>query len=358
PQRSEEYIEPRDGIEEGLVRIWETMLGVSPVGISDNFFDLGGHSLHAARFCGEIEARYDRRIPLATLLENPTIEGFARFLRGDDCEASWSSLVKLQPEGSKPPLFCVHACGAHVFIYRPLIHRLSADQPVYGMQAKGLDGKEECPTRIEEMAANYVKEIRGIQPQGPYYLLGDTLGGLIALEIAQQLYDQGQVTAFLCLLDTSCPLPKSISERVMAHITHVKELGPRQYVLEATLSVRRKLARLRSKEIPLTAAEKELERSVLSDSDPIARVEWAIYQATIVNYRVPKRIYPGKITYFFARDNIYDAREEDKRLRWKTIAGGGFELHVVPGRHDTIKEEPHVALLSRKLMECLVRAQS
>ena len=358
PQRSEEYIGPRDDIEEGLVKIWEDLLGVSPVGISDNFFDLGGHSLHAARFCAEIEERYDRRIPLATLLENPTIEGFARFLRGDGCEASWSSLVKLQPEGSKPPLFCVHACGAHVFIYRPLIHRLSDDQPIYGVQAKGLDGKEECPTRIEEMAANYVKEIRGIQPQGPYYLLGDTLGGLIALEIAQQLYDQGQVTAFLGLLDTSCPLPKSIGERVLAHLTHVKELGPRQYVLETTLSVRRKLARLRSKEIPLTSAEKEFERSVLSDSDPISRVEWAIYQATIVNYQVPKRIYPGKITYFFARDNIYEAREEDKRLRWKTIAGGGFELHVIPGRHDTIKEEPHVALLSRKLMACLDEARS
>ncbi len=358
PHRREQYIGPRDESEERLVRIWETMLGVSPIGITDNFFDLGGHSLLTARFCAEIEVLYGRRLPLATLLENPTVEDLARILRRDDWKASWSSLVKLQPKGSKPPLFCVHACGAHVFIYTPLIRRLSTDQPVYGVQAIGLDGKEEPHTRIEEMAAHYVKEIRGIQPQGPYYLLGDTLGGLIALEIGQQLFDQGQMTAFLGLLDTICPLSKSLGDRLLAHITHVRELGPREYVLNAAWSVRRKLARLLSKDVPLTAVEKELERHVLAADDPIARVEWAIYQATIVNYQLPKRVYPGKITYFFARDNTFDSSVEDKRLRWKTIASGGFELHVVPGRHETIKEEPYVGLLSEKLTACLDQAHS
>ena len=331
---------------------------MTPVGITDNFFELGGHSLLAARFCAEVEGLYGRKLPLATLLENSTVEELASILRGDDWGVSWSSLVKLQPKGSKPPLFCVHACGAHVFIYRPLIRRLNGDQPVYGVQARGLDGKAPPHTRIEEMATHYVKEIRGIQPHGPYYLLGDTLGGLIALEIGQQLYDHGEVTAFLGLLDTSCPLPKSLGDRFLAHFVHVKELGPREYVLNAAWSVRRKLARLMAKDIPLTAAEKELERGVMSSNDPIAQVEWAIYQATIVNYRIPKRIYPGKITYFFARDNIYDARDEDNRLRWKKIAGGGFDLQVVPGRHDTIKEEPNVGLLSRRLMACLDQARS
>ncbi len=354
----EQYIGPRDESEERLGKIWETMLGISPIGITDNFYDLGGHSLLAARFCAEIEGLYGRRLPLSILLENPTVEDLARILRQDDWKASWSSLVKLQPSGSKPPLFCVHACGAHVFIYRSLLRRLSADQPVYGVQAVGLDGKEEPHTRIEDMAAHYVKEIRGIQPQGPYHLLGDTLGGLIAFEIGQQLYDQGQVTAFLGLLDTICPLSKSLGDRLLAHVTHLEESGLSEYVLNAAWSVRRRLARLMSKDVPLTAAEKELANDVSAADDPIARVEWAIYQATIVNYQPPKRVYPGKITYFFARDNTFDSRVEDKRLRWKTIAGGGFELHVIPGRHDTIKEEPHVGLLSEKLMTCLDRAHS
>jgi thioesterase domain-containing protein len=238
------------------------------------------------------------------------------------------------------------------------VRHLSSDQPVYGLQALGLDGKQEPLNSVKQMAAHYVKEIRDFQPEGPYYLVGDTLGGLFALEMAQQLTEQGQKVALLAMFDTACPLPEPVSlrKRIVFHTSHFKDLGAKEYLLAAALAVKKRLAKRVSGTIPLTVEEQAyLDRAA---QDPLHRIEAAIYHAAWIGYIPPRRSYPGRITYFLALDNRYNAGEKDNRLRWKEIAGGGFEVHPIPGSHETIKEEPHVAVLAHELTACLERAQA
>ena len=186
------YLAPRDNLERQLANIWEKILDVKTVGVEDSFFELGGHSLLAVRLFAQIENRFGKRLPLAALFQAPTIEQLANVLRETAAAKSWSSLVAIQPHGSKPPLYCIHAAGANVLIYRPLSRHLGMDQPVYALQARGLDGQQQPFLHVEDMAAHYIREVRAFQPEGPYDLLGASFGGLVIFEMAHQLRAQGQ----------------------------------------------------------------------------------------------------------------------------------------------------------------------
>ena len=142
----------------------------------DNFFELGGHSLLAARLFAQIEKLTGKNLPLATLFQAPTIDGISALLRREGRGSSWSSLVAIKPTGDRSPFFCVHAAGGNVLGYRSLASRLDPDQPVYGLQARGLDGADVPLESVEEMAAQYVREVRALQPAGPYYLGGACFG--------------------------------------------------------------------------------------------------------------------------------------------------------------------------------------
>ena len=159
----------------------------------------------AVRIVVEIERLYKRRLPLATLLQAPTIAGLAEVLRNDNWTPSWSSLVPLRPGGSKPPLFLMHSHGGNVLEYYPLAELLGDDQPVYALQARGLDGRIVKDPSIEEMASNYLEEIRSLQPEGPYFLGGFCFGGLLAIEVAQQLVAAGDEVALLAMIQTINP---------------------------------------------------------------------------------------------------------------------------------------------------------
>src|SRR6202035_382343 len=166
-QRSTEsqqsFLAPRDSVEQVLAQLWAKVLKVNRVGLNDNFFELGGHSLLAVRIIGEIENIYGRRLPLATLLQAPTVGALAEVLRKENWKPSWSSLVPLQPGGSKPPLFLIHSHGGNVLEYYPLANHLDNDQPVYALQARGLDGNIPKNESLEQIAAAYLKEIRTLQ---------------------------------------------------------------------------------------------------------------------------------------------------------------------------------------------------
>jgi amino acid adenylation domain-containing protein len=357
PELETDYAAPRTTEEDVLAAIWSKVLKLEQVGVNDNFFHLGGHSLVAVRLFAEIENKFGIKLPLSSLFEAPTISQLAAILRRGSCP-SWSSIVPIQPHGTRPPLFCVHACGAHVFIYRPLVVYLGPDQPVYGLQAQGIDGRQEPYSHIEDMAAHYVREVRDLEPHGPYYLVGDTLGGLIAFEIAQQLETQGENVAFLAMFDTACPLPLSLGPRVLSHLSHLRQLGPRKYLHSATGSIAKKLGMRfpdHSVQVPLSTKEQEFADGVSASGDAVQRTEWGIYLATQVNYRPPQRRFGGRITYFLARDNHYGSGEKDSRRNWKRGATE-FEVHVIPGRHNTIRDEPFVAVLAEKFIASLSQA--
>lgn len=202
PEMVEAFVAAQTPAEQKLIPLWEKALGVQPIGAKDHFFnDLGGDSLVAVRLFALIEQVFNQHLPLATLLQFPTVEQLAVILTQDKT-ASWSSLVPIQTLGSNPPFFWVHGAGGNVLMYQKLARYLGEDQPVYGLQARGLDGKENPLTQVEDMASLYLQEIQEIQPKGPYFLGGLSFGGMVSFEIAQKLQTQGQAVALLALIDT------------------------------------------------------------------------------------------------------------------------------------------------------------
>ena len=193
---------PKDDTIAQLSRIWQDLLGLDSVEPDQNYFDLGGDSLLAVQMFAQIEKSFNVNLPLATLFDAPTIEELAQILRQECATPKWSPVVPIQTSGTKPPLFCMHGARGNVLMYRGLSQHLGDDQPFYGLQCQGLDGSCLPFTRVEDMAALYVKEIRKVQPKGPYFLGGYCLGGTIALEMAQQLVASGERVAMLALFDT------------------------------------------------------------------------------------------------------------------------------------------------------------
>ena len=219
-----------------LTRIWQDLLGIPSIAPHQNYFDLGGDSPLAVQLFARIEKTFHVKLPLATLFEAPTIEGLAQILRQETPSSAWSSLVPIQPHGSRPPFFCFHGAGGNILIYRDLSLHLGSDQPVYGLQSPGLDGSCAPLTCIEDMAAHYVEEIRRVQRHGPYFLGGYCLGGTIAFEVGRRLRARGEEVALLALFDTmnwhKIPLPsfwtKSYTavEKLLFHAANILRLDP------------------------------------------------------------------------------------------------------------------------------------
>jgi amino acid adenylation domain-containing protein len=349
----QQQVAPRNEAEAMLLQLWQKVLGLKTIGVTDNFFELGGHSLLASRLFAQIQNTFGKHLPLSALFQSPTIEQLALALREPDAQQSWSSLVAIQPKGSRPPLFCVHAAGANVLIYRPLARHLGFDQPVYALQAQGLDGKSEPLVRVEQMAALYIKEIRALQPQGPYYLLGASFGGLVIYEMAQQLEAAGQEVALLVMLNTDCPV-YTVTKRLRCHLGNLQTKGPKIYFTALIRSVLRSLnSRMAEKVDEALAGNAELQAAIESRpdlNDPLVRAIVANLQAE-QDYRPAQRQYRGKIIYFRARDAESDFA--DNRDAWQRLAAGEFELHVVPGDHSTMREEPNIGVLVEKLRPAL-----
>lgn len=370
-QRTNEkrFIAPRNDIEARLAGIWERVLAVAPIGITDDYFELGGHSLLAVRLLAQVQKAFGRELPLATILEAPTIAKLARILRQKDWVPSWSPLVALQPKGSKPPFYCVHAIGGNVLTYIDLARHLGPDQPVYGLQAKGLDGREIPHIRIEDMAADYVTEIRKFQPEGPYFLGGASAGGIVAFEIAQQLKARGLEVGLLALFDTRGPRQhKRLSDSVrLRALRLVKRLDLHLGNFRAAEGRKEKLAYLATKSRRLRERvawfrkrrlETLREISLAADRDPLPRTLRRIENATwrASDQYVPQ-VYPGRVTLFRATKQP-PGFSGDLGLGWTRVAGGGLEVYEVPGYHGAIVYEPRIKLLAKELKCCLERAQA
>jgi amino acid adenylation domain-containing protein len=370
PETERALLAPRDSLERQLAQIWEKVLGVARVGVDENFFELGGHSLLTVRVFAQIEKVLGKSLPPTMLYRAPTVAQLADMLRRDGWKSAWSSLVPIQPEGDKPPFYCIHAGGGHVLFYRDLAHHLGADQPLYGLQARGLDGKQPRHTRIEDMAEHYIKEIRELQPVGPYYLGGSSFGGLVAFEMAQQLRAQGQRVALVALFDTHGPgyprlrpgqtgLRRSCSrllQQVQHHAGNLRLLEPGArlaYVQEKKEKARRQMRR------GIARRRKAISRRIYDAMGrPLPRALRQTQGAIAQAHREyePAR-YPEKLTLFRASvqpAGIYP----DPTLGWGPLAQGGLEIHEVPGYHGAIVVEPRVRLMVGQLQECLAKARA
>ncbi|MEU8878433.1 alpha/beta fold hydrolase, partial [Streptomyces javensis] len=211
-----EYSAPRDGAEELLCRLFAEVLGVERVGIEDGFFDLGGHSLLATRLVSRVRSELGVELPVGAVFEAPTVAALARGLGSGDGRKGLDVLLPLRPHGSRAPLFCVHPAGGISWPYSGLLRHIDADHPVYGLQARGLSGTETPHATVEEIAADYLRQIRTVRPHGPYHLLGWSFGGIVAHAMAARLQEEGEEVALLAVLDTyplaAVPAEESLPE--------------------------------------------------------------------------------------------------------------------------------------------------
>jgi amino acid adenylation domain-containing protein len=198
----DDLVAPRDELERRLVATWEDVLGIRPIGVTDNFFDLGVDSLTAARLFARVERDFGAELPLAPVFRAPTVSALAELLRGEDDQTRrWSSLVPMQTQGSARPIFGVHGGAGTILLYQQLSRQLGDDQPFYGLQFAGLYGGEAPDLSIEAMADRYIAELRQVQPGGPYTFLGYCFGALVAQEMALRLMDQGEEIALVATLN-------------------------------------------------------------------------------------------------------------------------------------------------------------
>ncbi|MBE9185299.1 amino acid adenylation domain-containing protein [Microcoleus sp. LEGE 07076] len=378
-------IAPRTPTESTLAQIWATILNTEPVGIDDNFFDLGGDSLLAIRLINEINQQFERELPLSALFLNPTIEGLADSLSSGTKSLEWSPLVAIKPGGKKPPFFCVHPIFGVIFPYCELAFKLGENQPFYGLQPKGIDGESSPLTRIEDMAADYIAALRTVQPKGPYFLGGWSFGGLVAFEMAQQLLAAGDEVALLAVLDTLAPVAANkpsvwdgckfilttVSRSIWPFIVdYFRLVAAAENVVQVGGIVGRfpKLNKL----LNWTAHfwhgwnwKQAVMVSILSRESKehnwrelaipsMFTVFGANSQATL-SY-VPK-IYPHRITLFRSGEKL-STSQQDPTLGWSELTTEQVEVIRVPGNHLTMLRKPNVEVLARQLKYCLDRELS
>ena len=367
PDEVGKYVAPRNDREQRLVEIWEKAFGLGRVGVRDDFFELGGHSLIAGRIFLEIQRRFDVNLSPTSLLQAPTIEKLADRLSEGIPQPRAGSLVPIQPAGGRAPFFCIHAGAGTVLFYYDLAKHLGPDQPVYGLQARGLYGEAAPHTRVEEMASAYVREIRAVQPQGPYRLAGFCFGAVLAFEMAGQLERAGQKVTFLGSFDGASPgydLPASDENRP----ADAPSWGRRHAAVLSELSLREKASYVAKK----------------------ARVRWRIavsalaYRSRLLRYHVGE-IYrrlgrglpePLRRNYFlvnhFRAERAYRPRPyggsltifesqglfRDRDLGWSPWVGA-LEIYEIPGnhrRHRDLMTGEFIESVTAHLKACLDRA--
>ncbi len=229
--------EPKTETQQQLAEIWKDILKVNLVAIDESFFDLGGQSLMAVKLFNKIEEVFHKKLPLSTLFEFSTISQLGEILDQDHCKTNWPSLVKIKESADSTPLFLVHGAGGNILLYQALAERLPNNIGVYGLQSQGLDGSSKPLNSIEEMAERYLREIREVQPKGPYYLGGYCLGGTIAYEMAQRLRLAGEEVPVVLMLDTY-NFSKALKVRAISfiiqklkfHLSNLASVNPKNLI--------------------------------------------------------------------------------------------------------------------------------
>jgi acyl-CoA synthetase (AMP-forming)/AMP-acid ligase II/thioesterase domain-containing protein/acyl carrier protein len=342
-------------LERQLQSLWAAALGRDHVGLDDDFFQLGGDSLQAVELFLRIEKTLGHPLPRSVLFEAGTVAAMAKHI---EASSSTDCVVPIRPDGRRPPLFCIHDINGQVLNFRALAQYLDDDQPVYGVQSVGLDHTEPPLVRIEDMAVRYITEIRQVQPAGPYYIGGYSMGGWIAYEIAQQLRQMGQPVALLALFDTN---PRqghgraTLSGWMGHHRNRLSELkaadiGP--YLTQRLLNMGT-MAATKSRERLFSTAWRIAENRGKAIPAMLNRPTEANLMA-VRSYQ-PRR-YDGDAVLLKAAP--YAWMPENAHEGWRNLIGGDLEIRPVPGNHDNLLEEPHVRDVANALSECLTARQN
>ena len=363
PELDSEYLAPRNDVEEQLVTMWQDLLGIDRIGVRDDFFDLGGHSLIAVRLFAQVKRAFSVDFPISLLVEAPTVEAVAARIGaampasdGDDgadatladAPPRYRHLVPMHPgDGvSETPFFLVAGMFGNVLNLRHLAHQIGADRPFYGVQARGLFGDDDPHETFEEMAADYLDEVRSVQPHGPYLLGGFSGGGIAALEMAQQLHAAGEEVSLLVMLDTPVPYetPLTARDRAQLQWQKLRESGV-GYVKEwAVNRIQWEKEKRRRAEGAAATDEGALHSEVIESAfyRVLERYQLRPYHGVISLYRPKLR----------AEHVLGPDRQIDINRRFVQHDNGWgphcdrVEVTEVPGDHDSMVLEPSVRVLA------------
>ncbi len=354
------YEAPHTGTESLLVDICLKNIAQKRIGITDNFFELGIDSLVALKIMIQIEKQFGKRIPVSTLINYPTIKQLALLLEKDSSHSTYKSLVPIQPNGNKTPLYIVHGIGLNVLNLYSMVSNLHVDQPVYGLQAIGLDGTIEPLDNMEAIAKSYVDEIIKDNPVGPYAITGYSFGGYIAFEMVRQLKDMGKEIKMLGMFDTNVqhpshqfPLAKKIRVKTIRQFHKLKfRLGT--LLTHPILTVSYLKAYYGNK---LNLSVKK--NGSLEDYDSQNLPDFMQKIADGLNTAFDRYImnpYDIKIDLFKAETRMYFV-DDPQSLGWKKYALKGVDVHSIPGDHKEIFSPPNDRILAKILQSTLDKEQ-
>lgn len=354
--REGEFVAPRTDNEKLVAKIWQQNMGIEQISILDNFFELGGRSLVAVKIMAAIEQETGKRLPLATLFEHATIEKLAARLEGNEV-ISWESLVPIKPDGSKMPLYIVHGAGLNVLLFNALAMNMDAEQPVYGLQARGLNGIDEPLDVMEEIAANYIAEIVAKNPDGPYALAGYSLGGIIAYEMANQLIAAGKEVKMVAMFDTYADrsdINDSKAKKIVdktalrakqfAHSFVLLAEDPKRTIEYKGLMLKRQMIKLYWK---VFKPNQKREGFFAYDNEIDEASEKALRNYVLKPLNITLDLFRAKKRTFYMEDFEF--------LGWKPFALKGVNVHEIPGEHNTIFAPPNDKEFAEVLQKCLDR---
>ncbi|MCX6265965.1 MAG: amino acid adenylation domain-containing protein [Bacteroidetes bacterium] len=355
---------PTNETEEYMLALWRRILGISQIGIHDDFFEIGGHSLKAVTLMAEIKKEKGIKIPLASLIQHSTIKKFARLVHLENKLEYWNCLVPIRPAGHKTPIFLIHGAGLNILFYKSLANHLSADRPIYAFQASGLDGSKQFKNNLPDIAEEYIRELLRIQPDGPFLLMGFSLGGFIAYEMAMQLTGRGLTVKFTGLIDSVSFLAnysKSYANRIVVSAQSIvlKPFYLFWLYLKEPNTEKKKFLENKYNNIRLTItyymirlglvkrkkiAEELEQMSFLSDSMRISMNEsLKKYELRPATFHIDLFV-AGKPTFYI---------HERKTYGWANFAKQGLTIHTIPSEHSLLFAPPYdryfAELLERRL---------
>ncbi len=354
PHRDKSADVPVGETETQVADIWAQILGVPSIAATDNFFEMGGHSLLAARMLARVERAVGRRVKLAALFLAPTPREFAKLLIQDDLrEFDFRQVVKIQPHGSKSPLIVINNTG----IYYSLAKCLGPEQPVYSLQLFDPSVKNTAlPDSLEEIAARYIELLKRVQPQGPYSLMGWCVAGALAFEVARQLTQANEEVSHLFLMDSWVPryiarlpwLRRVIAEyslRLQFILTDwTRVLTGRQsvwnFLKNRQLVIKMQESMNATDPRPADTEPAPTQYANIEDYD-----QWLLHYLERTTAKYEPKVYSRRITLFRSR------REPtglwfDPLAGWGQFTSAGVDMHMLDGNHFTMFQEPGVTKMA------------
>jgi thioesterase domain-containing protein/acyl carrier protein len=343
------YVAPCTPTQEVLAGIWSQVLHIERVGVHDNFFELGGHSLLAVQIASRVQRELGVQLPLATLFHHPTLQELAAEVSARK-KALQCCLVPLVSQGDGHPLYLVHPAGGNVMCYADLARALCNGQPIYGLQAIGIDGNESPLRSVEAMAERYLLELRDAQPQGPYFLAGWSFGGLVAYEMAHRLRCAGEAVALLALLDASASPRGTYPVDDFGVITALCE-----DMATFDFTPLRAMQRTDALQVVLSHMQKNglLPDANLESVQPLLDVAKANIAAQRA-YRPPR--YDGEVTLFVATEGE-NLEIANKTLGWSDAINGKIVVHRLAAPHGTMVIQPHAEPLADLLRAAIAQGR-